>query len=133
MGSFRDPKIVQSAMDLILHSDIDARETVYLLYGPLGNPETENLPFEFVKANCDALLKRLPSGGGTDSGALLPLVGSALCTETSRKDFTDFFQDRVKNFTGGPRNYDQVVEAIRLCEAKRSAQSSDVADFLSRQ
>jgi alanyl aminopeptidase len=133
MGSFRDPKIVQSAMDLILHSDIDARETVYLLYGPLGNPETENLPFEFVKANYDALLKRLPSGGGTDSGALLPLVGSALCEEPSRKEFTAFFEDRVKNFTGGPRNYDQVVEAIRLCEAKRSAQSSDVADFLSRQ
>ena len=47
-------------------SEIDVRESLSLLIGPLGQPETENLPFEFVKANYDALLKRLPTGGGFD-------------------------------------------------------------------
>ena len=56
-------------MDMVIHSEIDVRESLSLLVGPLGQPETEKLPFEFVKANYDELLKRLPTGGGFDAGS----------------------------------------------------------------
>ena len=38
-----------AALDLVIHSDIDSRETAALLYSGINNPATERMPFEFVK------------------------------------------------------------------------------------
>ena len=133
MGSFRDPSIVRAGMDMVIHSDIDARESLSLLIGPLGQRETERLPFEFVKANYDELLKHLPTGGGFDAGGMLPYVGGSGCDEPSRQEFVGFFQERAKKFTGGAHTYDQVLESIRLCEAQRSARGKDIAAFFEKQ
>jgi len=133
LGSFRDPGIVQQALGLLLSPQIDVRETVHLILSGLGEPPTEKLPFEFVKAHYDEILKRLPRAGDLDAAASLVLVGGPFCDEPSRRAFVGFFQLRVANFLGGPRNYAQVLEGIRLCEARRAAQSEDVAQFFARQ
>jgi len=133
MGSFRDPTIARAALDLLIHSDIDIRESLALIFGPLGQPETEKLPFEFVKANYDELLKRLPIGGGVEAGAYLPFVGGAACDEASRQEFVAFFEERARKFAGGPHNYDQALESIRLCEAQKSARAADIAAFFAKQ
>ena len=104
-----------------------------LLFGPVGNPQTKNLSFEFVQSNYDALLKGLPSGGGFDAGADLPFVAGAFCDESSRRKFVDFFQDRVGQFAGGPHNYAEALEGIRLCGARKSAMGADVAEFFAKQ
>jgi alanyl aminopeptidase len=129
LASFRDPKIVNESLNLLLDPELDVRESARLLFGPLGDRATEKMPFEFVKANYDPLLKRIPSGGGSDGGAFLPFVGTPLCDEPSRHEFVDFFQDRVQHSLGAPRNYAQVLEGIRLCEARRAAQAADVEQF----
>jgi alanyl aminopeptidase len=133
LGAFRDPEIEKASLQLILSPEMDARETLGLLFGPLDNPQTKNMPFEFVQSNYDALIQRLPSGGGFDAGAELPFVGVEFCDEGSRQKFVDFFQDRVKQFTGGPHNYAEVLEGIRLCEARKSAMGADVAEFFAKQ
>jgi alanyl aminopeptidase len=133
LGAFRDPELAKASLQLILKPEMDARETLGLLFGPLGNPQTRDLPFEFVQSNYDALLKRLPTGGGSDAGADLPFIGEAFCDESSRQKFVGFFQDRVKQFTGGPHNYAEVLEGIRLCEARKSAMGADVAEFFAKQ
>ena len=133
LGSFSDPQIAQAGLGLILRPDMDPRETVYVLFGALGDRETQRLPFEFVKSNYDELLKRLPSGGGFDAGAILPFTGGGICDESSRKEFVDFFEDRAKKFIGGPRNYAQALEGIKLCEAQKSAQGADATAFLEKQ
>ncbi len=133
MGSFRDPAIAKAGLDMVIHSEIDVRESLSLLVGPLGQPETEKLPFEFVKANYDALLKRLPSGGGFDAGAMLPFVGGSACDPSSRQEFVRFFEDRSKKFTGGQHNYDQVLESVRLCEAQKSARAAEIAAFFTKE
>ena len=133
LGGFRDPEIEKASLQLVLNPEMDARETLRLLFGPLGNPKTKNMPFEFVQSNYDGLIQRLPSGGGSDAGADLVFTGEALCDESSRQKFVDFFQDRVKQFTGGPHNYAEVLEGIRLCEARKSALGADVAEFFAKQ
>ena len=133
LGSSRDPKVAQAAMDLVLNSGLDPREVLFLLLGPLSNPETQRMPFDFVKANYDELIQRLPTGMGQDAGAYLPFVGQALCDDGSRKEFVSFFEDRSKKFTGGPRNYNQTLEVIRLCEAQRAAHAADVEAYFARQ
>jgi hypothetical protein len=120
-------------MDMVIHSAIDIRESLSLLVGPLSARETQKLPFEFVKANYDELLKHLPSGGGMDAGAFLPFVGASACDASSRQEFVAFFEERAKKFTGGQHNYAQVLESIRLCEAQKSARAADIAAFFAKQ
>jgi cytosol alanyl aminopeptidase len=133
MASFRDPAITRAAMEMVIHSEIDPRESLQLLFGPLSTRETEKLPFEFVKANYDELIKRLPAGGGSDAGAELPRVAWQACDEASRQEFVSFFEERSKKFTGGAHTYDQVLEHIRLCEAQRSEGAGDIAAFFAKQ
>ena len=133
LSGFRDPKIVQQALGLLLAPQFDVRETAGLIFSGAGDPQTQMLPFEFVKSHYDEILKRLPREGDFDAAASLPFVGAPFCDEPSRRAFVEFFQDRVRNFLGGPRNYAQVLEGIRLCEAQRAAQSEDVAQFFARQ
>jgi hypothetical protein len=133
LGSFRDPKLVAAALDLMIHSDIDTRETGGLLYAGTGDPSTERMSFEFVKANFDEILKRAPSGGGSDYGAILPTSAGSFCDAASEKEYVDFFGERAKKFTGGPRLYDQVLEGIRLCVAQKAAQEADIAAYFAKQ
>jgi alanyl aminopeptidase len=129
LGSFRDPKLVARALGLLLAPELDIRETVRLILSGLDEPQTQTLPFEFVKAHYDEILKRVPREGDMDAAARLVVVGGPFCDEPSRLAFVDFFEHRVANFLGGPRNYAQVLEGIRLCEARRAAQSEDISRF----
>ncbi len=133
LGSFRTRELVASALDLVIHSDIDTRETAGLLYSGTGAPATDRMSFEFVKANFDEILKRAPSGGGSDFGAVLPYSAAAFCDTKSEKEYIDFFGERSKKFAGGPRTYEQMLEAIRLCEAQKAAKAADVAAYFAKQ
>ena len=133
LGSFRDPQLAQAAMVLVLEPDLDVRETLALLVRPLGTPETEGLPFAFVKSNYDQLEARLPVGGGSDARATLLAVGQPFCDERSLQQYVDFFEERSKQYLGGPRNYAQTLEGIRLCAAREAAQGADIAAFLAKQ
>ena len=131
LGSFRNPAIAKAGMALLLSDEFDARESFYaLLFGPLAYPETRALPFEFVKTNLDALLAKLPREVGGDFAAALPEVGRAFCDEGRRAELQSFFEDRVKAYTGGPRNLAKTLESVDLCVAKKKAIGPDLVEFL---
>jgi aminopeptidase N len=134
LANFRDPALANAALALLFDPDIDARESFTpLLTGPLGSTETRILPLEFVKSNYNRLVMRLPSGGGSEAGARLPVVGETFCDEPSRQQFVAFFQDHSQDFTGEPRIYAQVLERIRLCEDRRAVEGPGITEFLSTQ
>ncbi len=133
LGSFRDPASVTAAFDLLVHSDLDFLEIWRVLFGPLQDPSTDSLPFAFVKANGDEILKRAPSGGDFEFGAILPFVGRNLCDRAAEEEFVAYFRDRAPKFTGGPRNYQQALEAIHLCIAQKAAQGAEVTSFFAAQ
>jgi hypothetical protein len=118
---------------VLLDPSVDPREAFGLLFGPLGDRETRTAPFEFIKAHIAELEKTLPSFAGLDLRSFLPFTGQGLCDESGRKEFVDFFQERVRAYNGGQRNYAQALESIRLCEAKVAAQSADVTEFFKAQ
>lgn len=133
LGSFSDPALAKAAMQLLLAPDLDMRETQALLYGPLSSPETEQMPFAFVRANYDRLVSRLPSGGDFDGRTQLLTVGAGLCDPAAEREFESFFGERAKQYIGGPRVYAQRIESIHVCEARKSAQTADIAAFLAKQ
>jgi alanyl aminopeptidase len=133
LGSFRDPEIVRQTLALPLNSEFDARETIRLIFTGIDKPETRTLAFDFVKARYDDVLKRFPRAGDDDAAASLIFVGRSFCDEPSRLALAAFFEPKIRGLLGGPRNYEQVMESIRLCEARHAAQADDVKQFLERQ
>ncbi len=131
LGSFRDPRIAQESLQLLLSGDFDTRQAfVPLLFGPLSYRETEALPFAFVRHNLDALLPRLPREVGEDFAADLPGTGRAFCDTEKRTEVADFFGERVKEYSGGERNLRHTLETIDVCIAKKAALGPSVAEFL---
>lgn len=131
LGSFRDPAIATQGLNLLLTEGFDAREAFYpLLFGPLGNPTTRSLPFEFVKQHGDALAKRIPREVGADFAAALPATGGAFCSAARRDEVEAYFEPRVSHYTGGPRTLKQTIEGIDDCIARRSALAPGLTAFL---
>jgi alanyl aminopeptidase len=131
LGSFRDPRIERAALALLLTREFDMRQALFpLLTEPLKNPETRDLPFQFVKENLDSLLANIPREVGGDFAAALPLTGRAFCDEEHRSEVRMFFEARVKNYVGGERNLAQSLESIGLCIARRNALAPALAEFL---
>jgi cytosol alanyl aminopeptidase len=133
LGSFRNPELARAALDLLLSTDFDLRESFYpLLFGPISFLDTRDVPFEFVKQHLDALLKRLPREVGEDYAAMLPGVGGTFCDTKHRDELDSFFADRVKDYNGGPRTLAQTLEGIDLCIAARKSLAPELAAFLNR-
>jgi len=83
-----------------------------------------------VKANLDAIVARLPREVGEDFAASLATVGDGFCGASGHAQVEEFFQDRVKEYTGGPRRLAQVLETIDLCSAHSAKIGPSVARFL---
>ena len=131
LGSFRDPQIARSAMDLLLTGEFDMREAFFaLLSAPLRYPETRELPFQFVEEHLNELLPKLPGEVGGDFAAGLPGVGRAFCDAEHRSDVKSFFDDKVTKYAGGPRNLQNVLETIDLCVARKKVLQPQLAEFL---
>ncbi len=93
-------------------------------------PETRSLPFEFVEQNLDTILAKLPREVAEDFAAALPSLGGNFCDAGGRAQVDEFFRDRVKEYTGGPRRLAQALESIDLCSARSGAIRPGVAEFL---
>jgi len=132
MGSFADPHIAHAAMELALKPEFDLREAGALLFGPLGLPETRPLPFEFVKANYEAIAAKIPASSTFGFGDFLPFVGSAFCDEKTGEELKAFFEPKVDRFAGSRRNLAQAAESIRICTAYKAAQQDSVTGFLKK-
>jgi alanyl aminopeptidase len=130
MGSFRDPAIVKANFNLLLSGEIDPREGLGLLFGPLGDPKTRALPFELVRANYDQLSARLPTRSDADYRAFLPTVAEAFCDAGHRNEVEAFFKDRAPKTVGGPRILSNTLEQIDQCVAIRKAQEPSAEAFL---
>ena len=131
LGSFRNPELSKAAMALVLTEEFDIRESMFpLLFGPGAYLETRDLPFAFVKEHLDALVAKLPREVGGDFAAGLPRVGGSFCDADRRAALASFFQERVKQYTGGPRNLAMTLEGIDLCIARRKVLGPELADFL---
>jgi hypothetical protein len=70
--------------------------------------------FAFVRTHFDALVAKLPP----DTPAQFTTPLGDLCTREERSAFVAFFEPRAARFSGGPRHYDQALEAIDLCLAR---------------
>ena len=132
LGGFRNPELVREAQKVGMSDAFDARESLFLLFAGFGDPSTRRMPFEFVRDNYDAVMKRVPNAITGGGGSFIPQVAGGFCSAAERKEASDFFEERMKQVEGGPRVLAQVLEGITLCEARRNGQRASVAAFLEK-
>jgi alanyl aminopeptidase len=132
LASFRDPAAIQAAEQAVLAGDIPMVQGggYLLLSAGRGSTKTRHMPFEFMRAHYDEILKDRPTGGGFDFGGILPRVGQSYCDAQSRDALKDFFEPRVDKLTGAPRTLSQVLEGIDVCIAQKKAEQPSVEAFL---
>ena len=93
---------------------------------------TRHMPLDFLKANFDGIVAKMPTGGGFDFGTILPQVGGSFCDAQSKAELEEFFRPRIAKFVGAPRALDQVLESIDLCTAQSAVRKPEVAAFLAK-
>jgi alanyl aminopeptidase len=128
MSSFRAQPVVERALAVVLTSEFELPEAMRLVWGALGQSETRQLAYDFVKKNFDELAKKLPR----ESIAGLAYTGAGFCDAEHRKDVESFFRGRSTKYPGGPRDLEQALEQIDLCIAFSNLQRPSVATFLKK-
>jgi alanyl aminopeptidase len=129
LGSFRDTELIARNRKLLMDGTFDLRISYGLLFGPTSSPELARLPLDFVKANYDAIVALLPSAAGSDYAAYLPETANFACSTEEANEVQEFFGPRMAKVNGGPRNLAQVLESIRLCEARKKIQQPDLIQY----
>ncbi len=131
MTSFRNRSAIEAGMNAALSGKISLVDGFSLLLGAGQNyAETRKMPFEFLKAHFDQIMKSNPSIFGFDLGSFLPQVGASFCDTASRTELQGYFEPLVSKYSGVSRALSRVVERIDLCIAHKAAQEASVADFL---
>jgi alanyl aminopeptidase len=128
LGSFRDPAIVKDALNVPLDPRFDMREAEGVLFSAVGEPQTRDLGWAFLKQSFDKVVNRTPREGR----AFLVFAAASFCDAEHRSDAESFLTPRVAEFSGGPRNLAQVLEGIDLCIAFKNAQQRSVLSFLQK-
>ncbi len=133
MSSFHDPAAINAGMQAVLSKTIPLADGFTLLLSSGQSfPDTRKMPFQFIKAHFDEIMKDHPSIFGNDMGAYLPFAGGSFCDAESRRDVQSFFAPKVDQYAGAPRNLAQVLEGIDLCIARKAAQQDSVKTFLEK-
>jgi alanyl aminopeptidase len=134
MLAFRDPKAIEAGMQAVLTGKIPLADGFPLVVAAGQRwPQTRKIPFEFVKAHFDELMKDKPNMFGFDFGGMLPRVGQGFCDKESRDELQAFFGPLSTKYSGAPRTLTQTLEAIDQCIAHKAAQQASVEGFLADQ
>ena len=129
LGSFRDKELAARNRKLFLDGTFDVRMGFSLLFGPTSSPELARLPLEFVEANYDTIVAKLPTAAGSDYAAFLPQTAGFACSAEEAKEVQEFFGPKNAKLNGGPRTLAQLLETIRLCEARKKVQQPDLIQY----
>jgi alanyl aminopeptidase len=129
LGAFRDKELVERNLKLFLDGTFDVRLATNLLFGTQSSPDLARLPLDFVKANYDRIVAMLPSAAGSDYAAFLPQTAGFACSAAEALEVQEFFGPKMAKVNGGPRNLAQLLESIRLCEAREKIQQPELIQF----
>jgi len=128
LGAFGDPALIKEALEFALSGEFDSREADTIVYAALGFPAGREASWQFMKANYDAIVARIPR----EATGFMPYFAEGFCDATHRKEVAEFFAGRAEKLPGGSRNLAQVLEGMELCIALRGAQEGSLREELAR-
>jgi alanyl aminopeptidase len=130
IGSVREPARYKAALSLVLEPKVDVREVMWMPF--FANTEvTRDIAKEFVRANKDAILARLPNAGTASAvGAQFAYVFTATCKADQRDAIADYVTKTFGSMQGGERTVKQAIESMDQCIAKRKILDPEIRAWL---
>ncbi|MBU8899449.1 M1 family metallopeptidase [Corallococcus sp. M34] len=126
LGRFREPALSHRALELLLSSDFDARDTHIILVSHLQDTEMMQEAWTYLRDHYDAIMGPKRSD---DAGGVLKLLGN-LCDDATRSEVEAFLTPRVAKVEGGARELSRALESIHLCIESQHVHQQSVRDFL---
>ncbi|MBT8469659.1 MAG: M1 family metallopeptidase [Deltaproteobacteria bacterium] len=116
LGHADTPDLSARTLDLALDPRLRVNEIRHVLRTQFRNAQTRDRAWEWLTENFDALAARFGSG---ELGAS-PWHAASFCSREAAAEVERFFEPRVAELSGGPRNLAGAVGAILLCAEKAS-------------
>ncbi|MGB8224817.1 MAG: M1 family metallopeptidase [Polyangiales bacterium] len=114
LGYAEDPELAERTLDFALDPRVRVNEIDQLLRPQFRNPRTRARAWQWLTEHFDALAARY---GSSQVGGM-PWYAASFCTDEAATEVQRFFEPRVADLTGGPRNLAGAIEAITLCAEK---------------
>jgi alanyl aminopeptidase len=122
MSYVRDPALGQRVLALSYDPRLRTNERLLPLFGQLGQPETRERAFEWLRTHYDEVRASLGAHGGDSLISSL----SNFCSEDKAREVNAFFAVKSGQIPGGPRELQLTLESIRSCAALASAYSEQM-------
>jgi cytosol alanyl aminopeptidase len=129
ISSVRDPKRVEAALELTLDSQVDIRESQWMLLTTTSEA-TRKVAERFVRAHKDKLLERLPNDAVTGMVGLMATLFAGSCDEAQRDETRTYAITNFSKIVGGERVINQSFEAMDQCIASRKLLEPELRAFL---
>src|SRR5260221_665358 len=110
LAKTREPGLRDRTLAFTLDKELSGRDARDLLEDALDDQTNRRPAFDFMRANYDALVAKLPEH---TMARLMEPMGD-FCTREERDAFVSFFKDRAPAILGGPRHYRQAPQRIDL-------------------
>ena len=128
LGHNSDPLIVKRVWSLIMDPEISKYDASQLLYRQSQKTDNMTVLFDWMTANYDAVLKRIPSS----NHRWMPWRASGFCDSKNRERVSAFFSGPGKPKYSGPKVLQSVLEQIDLCIAFAQAQRPGALEAMAR-
>ncbi|MGN6513704.1 MAG: M1 family aminopeptidase, partial [Lysobacteraceae bacterium] len=126
MGGTRDAALDERVRALVFEPGLLRRNEIFPAVGPQADEEATR---PALRAWTDAHFKELEARLAPAGAALVRLYADGMCSNAEADALQAKFAPRVADIEGGPRELQQTVEAIRLCDAQRQARAGLPLDF----
>ena len=130
IGSFRDPEIAKSGLQLLLDPQLDIRDIDQLCTCTTPSRKPRMWHGHFWWRTTTGFSAGFPQGSVIMLERIYRLSGGAFCDEKGYSEVQNFFREKVKSMPGAEHSLDQVLERIQVCGPRRAAQRPEVSKFL---
>jgi aminopeptidase N len=115
LGSFSDPGLVRSALELVLDGTVRVQDQFYIFRGAFGRSAVRDAAFQVVAANLDQYLAKIPPFA---RGRMLPAIARG-CSESDAQRARTLLEPKLSSLEGADRGFAQALEATHRCAAMR--------------
>jgi aminopeptidase N len=124
LPSFSDSHLLQRTLDFAVSSDVRSQDSLGLIGNVMGNPDGQNLAWDFVRSHWDEVVK---AGGPFASAQVQGNVGG-FCDSALKDQVQEFFSAHPSS--AAERTLRQSMERINNCIAMKTQQSTQLASWL---
>jgi alanyl aminopeptidase len=126
-GSFRDPKVIEEALDYLKKGPVRPNEIGRLVSGLGKSPAGRDRRYRYMVENYDHITSRLPA----QMAIFMPYWASG-CEADRLALAREFFSEPEHSRPGVDKNLARVADQIEECVSLREREGASVTEYLTR-